>query len=85
MPYIVGAGAPFGEPAKSHKIRSAILSCIAGTVIGLGSRLVLDSNPGVIGSMLDALKALGFAIWGMLCNSAQACAEFVNFVIHARS
>jgi hypothetical protein len=84
VPYIVGAGEAFGEPARSHRIRSSILSCSIGAGIGIGLRLVVDSNPEIIAGILSTLEALETAVWNMLCNVAHACAEFVRNVMRVR-
>jgi hypothetical protein len=76
---MVGAGGAFGEPAKSHKTWSVILSCMMGVGIGIGLRLLLGSNPEIITSILSPLRVVGMAIWNALQTVADAIAEFVRY------
>jgi hypothetical protein len=85
VPYVVRAGREFGEPAKSCQIKSAIVTCAVGAGIGIGLRLLLDADPGIIGGISDALGSVGMAVWNMLRDVAYACAELVGYLIHSRS
>jgi hypothetical protein len=85
MRYITRDGEVFTVPVRSRKVGAAILSCTLGAAIGIGFRLMLDLSPGIITSILSALQDLGMAIWSMLCNAAQAGAEFVHSVMQTKT
>ena len=72
-------GGAFGEPAKSHKTASVILSCMMGVGIGLGLYLMMVSNPDIIARILYPLEVVGMAIWNALHTVADALAEFVRY------
>jgi hypothetical protein len=69
---------------KRRKAWLAILLCALGIGIGIGMRLVA-SNPRIIAAAQSALMALGIAIWSVLRDIAQACADFMHYVTHTRS
>lgn len=85
MRNIVRGALAFSESPnrKSRKIWFAILSSLVG--IGIGLRLLEASNPGTIVDLLSILKAIGMAIWKMVCDVAHACAGFIRYVEGARS
>lgn len=85
MLYLSKSGVVLELKAKSRKLGSVILICALAIVIGMGLRLVLEANHGIIASVLTNLKDVGLAIWNMLCDLAQAIGTFIKFIMSTRS
>ncbi len=72
------------EPAK-RTVRIALYAILAFALgIAIYIRLVEKWHPGTIFYQLSCLKALGVAVWYMLCDLAHACADFLRWVLRMR-
>ena len=83
MRYTVkGAQAFAAAKAQSRKTLPAIL--LIALVIAVAIRLLERVNPGAIPHLLSTLKAIGISSWHMIRDFAEACAEFLHYVMRMR-
>ncbi len=66
-----------------HKTWIVVLSCVLG--IGIVISILESSNPGTIAGLLSVARDLVVAIWRMICDVANACSGFINYVLNIRS
>ena len=85
MLHLTRSGKVIEASVKSHKEWSRILACVLVIGAGVGLHLMLDANPWIIAGTKAILINIGMAIWNMLCDAANACADFVHYVMNTRS
>jgi hypothetical protein len=80
MPYLARDGKVYRQEARDYGVRPVFLLCALAAVIALTLHLLHPNYKTIIGGLLSSLKAIGMAIWTMLCDAAHACAAFVNYI-----
>ncbi len=84
--YVVSDSEVLAESTKAKSRRKKWITGLAIVLgIGGGAGVLEACVPGTMAYLLSMAAALLIAIWGMICDVADACGDFIQYVRRLRS